>query len=718
MYLVNDELRVDWPSVGDQPIFEKANDKLFEAGKPLGGKYVENPIWTKLFEHELITVHPLGGCVMGSDASQGVVNHKGQVFSGNSGAGTYDGLYVSDGSVIPRPLGVNPLLAISALAERCCVLAAKDRKWTIDYTLPSAPKAAAAAATPGIEFTETMKGYFSTAVKDDFKKGEEQGKASKSSFAFTVTVTSDDLPAMLTDTSHQASIVGTVTAPALSPHPLTVTEGVFNLFVDDPDKVGQRLMKYSMKLSSDEGKTFYFYGYKVTHSDTGLNVWADTSTLYITVYDGPAASSPVLAKGILHIEPADFARQMTTLKVTNTDDLLQRLKYTAQFGEFFGNAIFQTYGGILAKSSVFNPDAPPRKKRPLRVSAPELHYFNSLVDGVPLRLTRYRGGSKGPVILSHGLGVSSLIFSIDTIDTNLTEYLFAHGYDVWLLDYRASIDLPSSFQQASADDIATRDYPPAIDKVLAVTGAETVQMVVHCFGSTTFFMSMLSGSAQHVRSIVCSQISNNVIAVPGTRFKSGLHVPSALDALGIKSLTAYTDTHADWKDRLFNDALKLYPLEYKEHCNSPVCHRITFLYSLLYEHAQLNEATHDALHEMFGVASIKSLEHLSLLVRTKHLVDFAGKEVYMNHLDRLALPICFIHGAENQCFLPISTQLTFEALREKNGTQLYSRHVIPGYGHIDCIYGKDAVRDVYPFMLNHLEATQDQPATTRSVSSR
>ena len=32
--------------------------------------------------------------------------------------------------------------------------------------------------------------------------------------------------------------------------------------------------------------------------------------------------------------------------------------------------------------------------------------------------------------------------------------------------------------------------------------------------------------------------------------------------------------------------------------------------------------------------------------------------------------------------------------------------MIPGYGHIDCIYGKNAAKDVYPFVLEHLEATQ------------
>ena len=306
------------------------------------------------------------------------------------------------------------------------------------------------------------------------------------------------------------------------------------------------------------------------------------------------------------------------------------------------------------------------------------------------------------MILSHGLGVSSLIFAIDTIETNLLEYLYAHGFDVWLLDYRASIDLPASQAQFSADDIATQDYPAAVATVRALTGAATVQMVVHCFGSTTFFMAMLAG-LEGVRSAVCSQIATHVIVPPATRLKSGLHVPALLDALGVHALTAYVDTHADWLHRLYDTALRLYPMQAAEHCNDPVCHRITFLYALLYEHAQLNEATHSALHEMFGIANMKAFEHLAQMVRQGKLVAYDGTDIYLPHLDRLAIPIAFIHGAENACFLPESTRVTFDLLRETNGAGLYSRHVIPGYGHIDCIYGKNAAQDVYPFMLHHLE---------------
>lgn len=364
--------------------------------------------------------------------------------------------------------------------------------------------------------------------------------------------------------------------------------------------------------------------------------------------------------------------------------------------------------------SVFNPNALVRKKRPLRAPPPEVHCFNSL-DGVQLRLTRYQGGSEGPVMLTHGLGVSSLIFSIDTIETNLVEYLCAHGFDVWLLDYRASIELRSAPTQFTADDVATQDYPAAVAKLLELTGAGSVQLVAHCFGSSTFFMALLAG-LQGVRSAVCSQVATHLAAPLITRIKCGLHFPEFLAALGIRSLTAYVDSHAGWKEQLYDQALKLYPLAAHERCKNSVCHRITFLYSLLYEHEQLNAATHDALHEMFGVANVRVFEHLALMVRKGHVVSAEGGDAYLPHLQRLAIPITFIHGAENQCFLPHSTEITYNLLREKNSRNLYTRHVIAGYGHIDCIFGQNAVKDVYPVILGHLQATA-APARDRSAVS-
>jgi cholesterol oxidase len=362
--------------------------------------------------------------------------------------------------------------------------------------------------------------------------------------------------------------------------------------------------------------------------------------------------------------------------------------------------MFETYGGIFARPTVFDPSAPPRQMRPLRAPAPEVHEVKT-ADGCAIRLTRYRGGVKGPVILSHGLGVSSRIFSLDTIGTNLVEYLVARAFDVWLLDLRVSIELEASKLQSNGDVVATQDYPAAVARVIEATGAGSVQMVAHCWGSTTFFLAMLAG-LKGVRSAVASQVATDVVAPVATALKTGLHVPDFLAAIGVPSLNAYVDNRAGLLEKLGDAALRLYPVG--ERCPSPVCHRITFMYAPLYQHPQLNDATHAVLHEMFGVANMQSFVHLERLTNKGQLVNFDGDNVYMPHLDRLALPICFIHGAKNECFLPESTELTVDALRRVNGDR-YERHLIDGYGHIDCIYGKDAARDVYPVVSDFLDRT-------------
>jgi len=703
MTLEGDRLLISWPNVGSEQIFKNVNETLLKCTEALGGTYVKNPIWTKLFDQELVTVHPLGGCCMAEDAARGVVNHKGQVFNSSMGTDVHSGLYIMDGSVMPCSLGVNPLFTISAVSERNVALVAEECSRKIDYSLPSKPGRQVVKRKMGITFTETMQGYFSTKQRDDYEKGASLGKEEGSRLEFTLTVESEDLEDMLKNQKHEAKMFGTVIAPALSPGTLEVTEGIFNLFVAYPQDVHTRRMVYRMKLSSEEGKEYYFEGFKQIHNNPGFDVWQDTTTLYITVHNGNDATAPVLGRGILNIAPMDFLKQMTSMRVVNVDSAPERLKGMAAFGGLFAGVLFETYGGVFSRPTYFNPDALPRKKRALRVSTPEVHLFNT-EDGVQLKLTRYRAGSKGPVICSHGLGVSSLIFSTDTIETNLLEYLFAHGYDVWLLDYRASIELPASRRQASGDDVANYDYPAAVRTVCGITGAKDVQMVVHCYGSTTWTMSMLNG-LQGVRSAVCSQVATHMKAPLLTRLKTGLHVPDFLEKLGVKSLTAYTDTEDNWLNKLYDSALEVYPVQLEERCNNPVCHRITFLYSLLYEHDQLNELLHENLHELFGLASIRQFEHLGLMMREGNIVNFDGQDIYMAHLDRMAIPIMFIHGAENDCFFPESTEITYNLLREKNGDTLYKRHVIPGYGHIDCIFGKNAVNDVYPLILEHLDST-------------
>ncbi len=700
--------RVAWPNAGKQPVYAAIEKTLEAATAALGGDYVRNPISTGLFNDRTVTVHPLGGCAMADDAAHGVVDDAGRVFrgesgeSGASGNAVHAGLYVMDGATMPMSLGVNPLLTISALAERNCAKLAAAHGWSIDYA------AAGDAAPPpapriGLRFTETMVGTYTPA----------DGSA-PSPMSFTLTVMSDDLDAMLASPQHEARMAGTLTCPALSAQPLTIADGRFNLFVTDEDNVDRRNMNYHMTLESAEGKRYAFFGQKIVTHSSLLELWPQTNTLYVEVRDWPAASAEptpeVIGKATLIITPENFLKQMRTIEVTNAPDLETRLAWTLRFGRFFAGVLFTEYGGVAAPlqyaSSLAGDPVPqtPRVRRVLRAPAPQLTFFPT-ADGKTLRLTRYQGGAKeqkGPVLLIHGSGVSSRIFSTDLIATNLVEYLCAAGYDVWLIDLRVSIELPGAGDATTADAIAREDIPAAVAKVRELTGAASIQVVAHCLGALAFTMSMLAG-LEGVRSAVLSQVSAH--PVPGLlqKIKAGLHTPQILQHLGVEDLSAYT-REASWPGNLLDEALRFFPVGHDEGCNNAVCHRATFLYGLLYEHMQLDEPLHAHLDELFGIHDVTLFNQLAAMVRAGHLVDADGEDVYLPHLDRLQLPLTFLHGAENRCYVPASTETTFGMLVDRFGPAQYERHVIPGYGHIDCIFGKHAATDVYPLIRGHLDA--------------
>jgi len=720
LLLEDDRLRIHWPGVGKKPIFQAINQELEDATKPLEGCYVEDPIWAKTLGSNLVTVHPLGGCAMADDAAQGVVNDRGQVFSGPAGSAVHEGLYVTDGSVIPTSLGVNPLFTISAVSERNVALLAQERGWSIDYALPSAKPANWPASKPGVRFTETMKGFWSQNPTADYAEAAAVGKTGNQVLEFTLSIESDDVAAMIASPEHRASMVGTVICPALSPRALTVVGGEFHLFVDDQKQAGAKQMIYRMVMRTEEGRAYHFSGFKEMTETSALSTWEQTTTLYVAVRDGESETGPVLGKGILKIAAADFARQMTTMTITSATSFRERLLWLERFGGFFAGNLWNQYGGVAGAFTHLEYEQSPRKRRTLRVGAPEVHDFRT-ADGVTCRLTRYRGGAKGPVMLSHGLGVSSLIFSIDTIGTNLLEYLYADGYDCWLLDYRSSIALPEDARlQSTGDDVAKYDYPAAIQTIKTVTGAPSVQVVAHCYGATTFTLALLGGyvDPKDIRSLVISQISANVRTPWLTRVKSALHMPNVLQLFGFKTLTAYTDKREGWLGKLFDRCAAVYAYCVAQgRCHDPVCHRISFLYGPLYRHDTLNPDTHNVLHEMFGLASISQFKHLAMMVRKGKVVTATGQDAYYPHLQRMKVPLCFIHGADNQCFLPVSTEMTRDALSAANGPELYKRHVIAGYGHIDCIYGENAVNDVYPHIRAHLQETATLPGSTVEFSA-
>jgi cholesterol oxidase len=110
------KISISWDKAGQQQIFTRMNEELRRHAHALRANFLPNPMFSFLNLRYLITAHPLGGCPMGDDYLQGAVDTFGRVFAGDGTV--HQGLFVTDGSVIPSALGVNPLMTISALTER------------------------------------------------------------------------------------------------------------------------------------------------------------------------------------------------------------------------------------------------------------------------------------------------------------------------------------------------------------------------------------------------------------------------------------------------------------------------------------------------------------------------------------------------------------------------------------------------------------------------
>jgi hypothetical protein len=321
-------------------------------------------------------------------------------------------------------------------------------------------------------------------------------------------------------------------------------------------------------------------------------------------------------------------------------------------------------------------------------------------DGTEVRLTRYQMGSKGPLVIAPGYGNAARAFAVDTVAKNFVGYLGEHGYDVWLLDYRASPDLPSSWTQFTVDDIALRDWPAAIGHVREQTGSDSVQALGHCVGGLSLFMA-IGGGLQGLRSATFSALAGHPIPTFGNQVRAGVRLASLFRALGIKGL------NTDYDGRLLADRaveLLMRALPFRHVYDSRVARRIYFVYGDVYQYENINRATmEEAVPGFFGNGNITFFEHISLMIRASAARNAQGKDVYLSNLDAYRMPISFLTGENNRMFVPKGLQRSYDMLRKANDPGLYTHHVFKDYAHLDMWLGTHAERDTFPVALAELE---------------
>ncbi len=804
--LVDDRLRIEWPHAGNETVFKRDNDILRRVNAAVHGQSMPNPMWSGAMGKQLVTVHPVGGCRMADEWDHGVVNDRSQVF--RSPSEVHDGLYVCDGAVLPGAVGVNPLLTISALAERSVELLAHDRGWTIDYTLaaeqighrpfssprpgrPSPPPPTGPIqylgrvlsafgrvlltlgallltglkkvvtplirhivkwyiehrpekVAPSMSFTETMTGWYSDRytdtevplwerISDPFEIAEARGKHANTEMDFELTIAMENLGVFNADPKHMATATGWVNCPVLDGAHMTVEGGTFQLLPPDPDHVDRWLMVYDLPLVRKDGSRLRFHGVKHLERAPGSDAWTDLTKLFVTVSDDDGAP---IGRGVLRLDLQDFVRQGYTATMDSHAgwfsrigwlDRALKLQFGGTFASNFGLTVIQAYGGLLSDLGNFDVTedqnrlkrvAPPRTcpaPAPEEIVVSTSHGPGS-GDPFELKLYHYPGGKKGPVILAPGFAITAASFATTTIDVNIVEFLHEHDYDVWLFAYSGSPDSGSSTRLFDLDDIAEYDWPAAVAAVGTATGKDP-QIIAHCVASMTVLMSLLGGHLHGVRSVISSQTTVHPVVNWLNNLKADVGVAPLIrhanmpslgidfrDQISMVPLRPHEGTSVQQQgDRLVDAAMFMVPVPEGEACTNPVCHRVFSIFGPAWTHAQLNHDTHIALAEMTGAVSTGPFEQISDIVTRGFAVMADGTDAYLPNVGNLRLPIDFLAGRLNQIFLPETSERTYEWLVAHNGPEHYTRHVFADYAHMDIWFGRDAVSDIYPYVLECLE---------------
>ena len=325
-------------------------------------------------------------------------------------------------------------------------------------------------------------------------------------------------------------------------------------------------------------------------------------------------------------------------------------------------------------------------------------------DGFPLNLWHLRrsaGAGRQPVLLVHGAGVRANLFNPPTART-LPEMLADAGYDVWLLNWRASIDLPPN--RWTLDDAAVNDHPAAVDAVLEHSGADTLKTVIHCQGSTSFMMGIVAGLMPRVSTVIANAVALHTIVPPLARMKARY----ATNTVG--SLVEYLNPQWGLQVSGFVPRMiDFYVRALHHECQNPVCKHSSFTYGsgwpTLWRHENLDEDVHEWIKGEFAHVPMTFFRQMARCIRKGNLVATGRYEAlpadFVAQAPRTDARFVFLAGQQNACFLAESMWRTYDYF-EAYAPGRHGCHELAGYGHLDVFIGKDAACDTLPVILDEL----------------
>lgn len=327
-------------------------------------------------------------------------------------------------------------------------------------------------------------------------------------------------------------------------------------------------------------------------------------------------------------------------------------------------------------------------------------------DGWRLALYRYepkRGSHRTPVLLCHGM--TSNRWDMDGPGRiSLARYLVRRGYDTWVVELRGAgrSTRPNLWNGKRYDwtfeDYVNHDAPAALRKVLGETGAEQVHWVGHSMGGMIAYALLMGPAHRKIASVVTlgsptmSEVGHPVLDF-GLPYRGLLrYVPRRLP---LGTLARIGAPFAPVLARILNKSI-----------------------------ADLGFAPGNADLALLRTLMLTAIDDVpaSLLREfarwydARVMSDRYAMFDFTEHLERITTPTLVIAGSHDGLTPVRDLKLVHDriASRDKQFRVIGKKYGFPrNYGHADLILGLHAPDDVYPVVLEWLEAHRSAVAARR-----
>jgi hypothetical protein len=576
-------------------------------------------------------------------------------------------------------------------------------------------------AAPDLRFSEHMRGWVSFDVRD-YNSGLVAGRRAHNRCSAKFDVEIDDFDCFRRGPLRSARLLGTVNCPQLGGH-LDAEDGEFTLFARAPNARRRRVL-YRLFVRDADGRPLTFSGFKVVEDDPNHDVWRDTSRVLTRILAGHVPQGAerdddlrVLATGILWITPLGLARCLLSMRGGPGKSLRAPLRYQSDFVR----ELLRVYRGRALRSTQYDfpavtvgatplqgrrsgewhdlPGHPGLRRRILPFEAADRRELNLHHIRGPERPTRE------PVLLVCGLAMRANSFYDAPSRPTLVDALVDEGYDVWVENWRTSIDLPA--QDYTLDGAAVYDHPAAIRKIRTQTGVERLSAVAHCMGSASLAMSVVAGLANELHTVVSSAVSLHVDLDPRSKRRLATVLP--ISSLLLRMRGADPQWAARAPSVKAASLARLAQLAIRDYDN-PLNAAAAFIYGSratgMWQLDQLGPETLDWLGREFGYSPFSFFRQIRRSASEGHLVPVDDlPQLPANVADRVppnGARFTFLAGSRNQFFLPSGQYRTYKQFKE--GQPGRHRWVpLEGYSHLDVLIGRRWYEDVFPYIRAALQ---------------